>query len=86
MTTFESYNLLDTLLQQMVGYEPYQMLQKSTDPLIARKILIAKWLYLKGFFNAPFPPEERFVLEPDDEDEYEEIEEEDEGKKRMYER
>lgn len=81
-----SHKDMNTLLQQMVGYEPYQMLQKSTDPLIARKILIAKWLYLKGFFNAPFPPEERFVLEPDDEDEYEEIEEEDEGKKRMYER
>lgn len=70
----------------MLGYEPYQMLKKSTNPLIIRKILIAKWLYLKGFLNAPFPPQERFVLEQDDADEYEDSEEEEDEGKRIAER
>lgn len=41
--------------------EYYKQLTLSKDPLIKRRILLAKWMYVQGFLNTDFPPTERYI-------------------------
>ena len=46
----------------MYGSAGYRMLRKAPSANTMRRILIAKWLYCKGFFSSNFPPTERFYI------------------------
>ena len=55
-TSYASYTLLtDPMIEQVVGYEIYQAIQRSDCPEANRRILIVKFLYIHGFLESDFP-------------------------------
>ena len=49
------------MIETIAGTEAHQAMKASDDPLIQRRVLVAKWLYTQGFLTDDFPARERFV-------------------------
>ena len=43
------------MIEQVVGYEIYQAIQRRDCPEANRRILIVKFLYIHGFLESDFP-------------------------------
>lgn len=59
-------------MEQMVGLEMYKMLCADGDAQVQRRLLLGKWLYVRGLFHDVFPHQEAFVpghlRDPDDDE------------------
>jgi len=52
---------VDLVIETIAGMEAHLAMKVSNDPLVQRRVLVAKWLYTQGFLTTDFPAQERFV-------------------------
>lgn len=53
--------VVDLVIETIAGMEAHLVMKASSDPLVQRRVLVAKWLYTQGFLTTDFPALERFV-------------------------
>lgn len=53
--------VVDLVIETIAGLEAHLAMKASSDPLVQRRVLVAKWLYTQGFLTTDFPALERFV-------------------------
>jgi hypothetical protein len=54
-------HVVDLVIETIAGLEAHLAMKASSDPLVQRRVLVAKWLYTQGFLTTDFPALERFV-------------------------
>ena len=52
---------VDLILEQMVGHEMLKMLKKSSNVEMKRRLLVGKWLYVRGYLSDEFPHSKIFI-------------------------
>lgn len=45
----------------MVGFEMLKILKRSSNADMKRRLLVGKWLYVRGYLNDKFPHTELFI-------------------------